>query len=128
MRYYSRLRPVDIGTYPKGITLDNVVNFDNKIYCEEIGREAWGYFETKAVLTDKQLEEYELTPEGMKLWYEVIMCVHDGGRVTANVVGTTEATEKPESSYKSTRIKDIYRDWFDTYEKAQAFVEEARMA
>jgi hypothetical protein len=63
-RYYSLLRPVSIGTYPK--PGDNKVleikNFDNRTYCEDIGREAWGYIDYEKVLTPKDANIYDLMP------------------------------------------------------------------
>lgn len=45
MRYYSTQRPVGPGTFPKlpENKVLEVHNFDAKTFCEEIGREAWGY-------------------------------------------------------------------------------------
>ena len=44
MKYFSTLRPVSIGTYPKpqGNRIDAIVNFDEAIFVAEIGRIAWG--------------------------------------------------------------------------------------
>lgn len=43
MRYYSIMRPVMPGSYPKKAAAQEIENFDEKTFCEEIGREAWGY-------------------------------------------------------------------------------------
>lgn len=64
MRYYSTQRPVGPGTYPQKGGTENVENFDGKIFCEEIGREAWGYVEYKEPLTPKEASDYELTQGG----------------------------------------------------------------
>ena len=39
MKYFSTLRPVSIGTYPKpqGNRVDAIVNFDEPIFIAEIG-------------------------------------------------------------------------------------------
>ena len=42
MRYYSTQRPIVPGSYPSSYAAEIVVNFDQKTFCEEIGREAWG--------------------------------------------------------------------------------------
>ena len=49
MRYYSTQRPIGPGTFPKpqGNAVKEVFNFDSKTYCEEVGREAWGYIENE---------------------------------------------------------------------------------
>ena len=58
-RYYSTQRPVTPGSYPKK-QVDCIVNFPERVYCEEIGREAWGYIDYRLPLTEQQAEEYEL--------------------------------------------------------------------
>ena len=62
MKYFSTLRPVSIGTYPKpqGNRVDAIVNFDEAIFVAEIGRSAWGYIEYEHPLTAEQAEAYEL--------------------------------------------------------------------
>lgn len=60
-RYYSILRPITPGAYPKPI--DNPVieieNFDKREYVGKIGREAWGYVEYEKPLTDAQIEAFD---------------------------------------------------------------------
>ena len=64
MRYYSTQRPVGPGTFPRQGGTETVTNFDGKIYCEEIGREAWGYIEYMEAITSEQAKAYELTAGG----------------------------------------------------------------
>lgn len=64
MRYYSTQRPVGPGTYPRQGGTETVTNFNGKIFCEEIGREAWGYIEYREPITPEQAKAYELTPGG----------------------------------------------------------------
>lgn len=64
----------------------------------------------------------------MKTYYCVCTSYDDRGRVVSNIVDTVEATRRPENSFKSTRRKDIYLDWFDSLSAARAHVEEARLA
>lgn len=67
MRYYSTQRPVGPGTFPKlpeNIVLE-VHNFDAKTFCEEIGREAWGYIDFELPLTQEQADNYELIAPGV---------------------------------------------------------------
>lgn len=61
-RYYSTQRPFGPGTFPQKDGRENVVNFDGKIYCEEVGREAWGYIEYPEPLKKQEIAAYELTP------------------------------------------------------------------
>ena len=65
MKYYSTQRPFALGTFPK--PEDNkvleIVNFDERKYCEEAGRDCWGYIEYEHPLTEKQAVDYELVRE-----------------------------------------------------------------
>ena len=127
-RYYSTMRPVQPGGYPNRESVEEIHNFDTKTFCEEIGREAWGYIDYREPLTKEQAEAYELTLGGMKTYWCVTTSVDDRGRVVANITNTVEAVSKPENSSESKSRKDIYNDWFESREEAQKFVEEARMA
>ena len=62
-RYGSAQRPVAPGSYPKE-QVDCIVNFPDRVYCEEIGREAWGYIDYRLPLTEQQIEEHELIEGG----------------------------------------------------------------
>lgn len=63
-RYYSIERPIAPGTFPKpeNNRVGEIVNFDQKTYCAEIEREAYGYIEYEYTLGDKA-KEYELVPK-----------------------------------------------------------------
>ena len=61
MKYFTTQRPVMPGTVPGGFVA--FINFDERTYCPEIEREAWGIVEYAEPLTDKQVSDYELTPE-----------------------------------------------------------------
>ena len=64
MRYYSTQRPVGPGTFPKpeGNKVVELHNFYGKTFCEELGREAWGYIDYEQALSPEQAASYELTP------------------------------------------------------------------
>ena len=62
----------------------------------------------------------------MKTFWAVTSAYHDDGRVTANIVGTKEADTRPSAGYMEMARCDLYTDWFDSKEKAEAFVEECR--
>ena len=126
MRYYSTMRPVQPGGYPNRESVEKIYNFDTKIFCGEIGREAWGYIDYREPLTKEQAEAYELTLGGMKTYWCVTTSVDNRGRVVANITNTIEAFCKPENSSASTSRRDIYNDWFESEEEAWAFVEEAK--
>ena len=63
-RYYSIMRPIGIGTYPTGARVTNIVNFHERKYVPEIGREAWGYIEFSHTLSKENQINYELLPGG----------------------------------------------------------------
>ncbi len=127
-RYYSTMRPVQPGGYPNRESVEEIHNFDTKTFCEEIGREAWGYIDYREALTKEQTDAYELTLGGMKTYWCVTTAVYDSGKVVANITNTVEAVSKPENSSESKARKDIYNDWFESLEEAQEFVEEAKRA
>lgn len=61
-RYYSKNRPVSIGTYPRKDTFLRMENFDTKQHIRE-GLWAWGYIEYSEPLTIAEIENYELEGE-----------------------------------------------------------------
>lgn len=63
MKYYSTQRPVMPGSYPKphGNQIREICNFDQRTYCNEISREAWGYIEYAKPLAPSAVSNYELT-------------------------------------------------------------------
>lgn len=65
-RYYSTQRPLSIGTFPKpqGNKVLDIQNFDDWTFCEEIGKEAWGYIEYEKLLNPKEIRDYELREAG----------------------------------------------------------------
>ena len=64
----------------------------------------------------------------MKTFFCVVSTVHDNGLVTATIVDSVEADEKPENHCTEKLDRDIYQDWFDSWEQAMQFVEDARRA
>ena len=128
MRYYSTQRPVTPGSFPSGYAVEEIVNFDRKTHCDEIGREAWGYIDFAQPLPEGEAQKWELTQAGLKTYWCVTSSFDDRGRVTAAITRVVEAAEKPQNSSTSTKRKDIYSDWFDSREAALAHIEEAKRA
>lgn len=62
----------------------------------------------------------------MKTFWAVTSAYYDDGHVIANIVGTREADQRPAAGYRETARCDLYTDWFDSEDKAQAFVDECR--
>lgn len=52
-RYYSPLRPLSLGTFPKpqGNEILHIENFEERQNVPEIARKAWGYIEYKISLS-----------------------------------------------------------------------------
>lgn len=68
-RYYSILRPVGIGTFPKTQRVERIRNFVRRTYVPEIGREAWGYIEYENPITDEDARNYDLIREEKEMEY-----------------------------------------------------------
>ncbi len=126
MRYYSTQRPVMPGGFPKRVAVAKIENFDTKTFCEEIGREGYGFIEYQEALTKEEADAYELTLGEMKMFWCVTTAVYDDGKVVANITDSVEAVCKPENSFKSLKRKDIYYDWFESRAEAETFVTEAK--
>ena len=58
-KYYSILRPIGPGTYPKE-GMREFQNFDARQYVNEIGKEAWGVLTYDRKLTESETSEYDL--------------------------------------------------------------------
>lgn len=64
----------------------------------------------------------------MKTYYCVTSAWYDDGHGTAAITDRTQAESAPENSFHSGRTKDIYIDWYDSYEAAAEAVERVRNA
>lgn len=66
-RYYLTQRPATLGTFPKpqGNRVLSIENFDERTFCEEIGREAWGYVEYEKPVSEVLLRNYEMVEGGV---------------------------------------------------------------
>lgn len=64
-RYYSTLRPLSMGTFPKpkNNRIISIENFDERTFCTEINRPAWGYIEYELPVEDGLLNQCELIKE-----------------------------------------------------------------
>lgn len=127
-RYYSTQRPILPGGFPRSVDVQKIENFDTKKFCEEIGREAWGYIEYREELSKKEMDDYEFALSSMKTYYCVTTAVYDDGRIISAITSVVEAVCKPENSSKSLKRRDVYNDWFDSQEEAREWVEEAKRA
>lgn len=123
-RYYSTQRPVLPGSFPQKGKVEEVKNFETKTFCEEIGRDSWGYIDYKTDLTKVEADSYELTPGGMKTHYCVVVSIYDHGVTRATVTGSVQDVNKPDSSFVRCRCKGVWKHWFDSLEDAEKFATE----
>lgn len=59
IRYYLTQRPPMPGAFPGKPV--NMEAYDDRKYVSEIGRRAWGWVEYQWPLTEKEVDDYELT-------------------------------------------------------------------
>ena len=58
----------------------------------------------------------------MKEYFCVTSIYYNDGHVTATITDTKQAEKKPKKHFKETVICEIYTDWFDSENDAQAFI------
>lgn len=61
-KYYSLLRPIGIGTYPKEGML-RFKNYDSRKHIQGIDHEAWGEIWYNRELSEKEIHNYDLKKE-----------------------------------------------------------------
>lgn len=127
-RYYSTQRPILPGGFPNRDKVEQIKNFDTKIFCEEIGEEAWGFVDYIEPLKKEQADACELTLAGIKTYWCVTTSVYDDGRAIAAITNCIRSEKKPENQFKELKHRDVYNDWFESKEEADQFVEDARNA
>ena len=64
----------------------------------------------------------------MKTYFCVTSAFYNDGRVTAAITESKEAEQKPESTNKSLRDRDIYSDWFESNQEAEKCIEDCKNA
>ena len=123
-RYYSLLRPVAPGSYPKRIEPVEIKNFYDRIYVEEIGMEAWGYIEYPEPLTEQEAEDYDLISDEIREWVGVMAVVYDDGRKKIGIKETRKAVAQPPNNEQRLVNRTVDLVWFDSRKAADAFIEE----
>lgn len=119
MRYYSTQRPVMPGSYPKK-GAQEVRNYDDKTYIEEIDGEAWGYIEYDRELTAKEERDYELTPSGGRWFSVTVASKKRGGGVKAVVdTNSVRAAQRPQDERFDTRSREFKRRYFKSLKEAE---------
>lgn len=64
----------------------------------------------------------------MKVYFSVTVAFYDNGTKSAHITGTKASERKPETSFKTSNGIDVYTYWFDSYEEASEFAENAKKA
>ncbi len=121
MKYYSTHRPVAPGSFPKpeGNKVLKIHNYDGKTYCEELGREAWGYVEYERPLSEEEMQGWELTPD-WPLWFPVTVSSrkHGGGlRVFSGQI--VRAAQRPEDIKKESPKMQLKARFFSSLQEAE---------
>jgi hypothetical protein len=62
----------------------------------------------------------------MKTYWLVKIVCHEDGAISARLDGSIQTEECPENEMTLTSEMDIYQDWFDSHEIAEAFTEVCR--
>lgn len=62
-RYWSTLRPVSIGTYPREYGVVEIANFRQREFVPEINAYAWGFIDFENELPESEQDHYDLRPE-----------------------------------------------------------------
>lgn len=124
MRYYvTHPRGIGPGTVPKGFTA--MKNFDRETYCEDISREAYGWVEYDHALPVKDAEQYELTQQGMQLWWGVIE-TRDGDKTMATLGPIVEAVDEPKRVHSEAGSRRVWLRWLSSREAAERLVDDLR--
>lgn len=123
MRYYSTHRPFGPGTFPRQDGTETITNFYGPTYCEEIGREAWGYIDYKQPLAPGEAEKWELTPEG-RLWFPVTVSSHKhGGGLRATSGQPVRAEQRPADTKGDTPKVQFKTRYFGSCQEAQRIMD-----
>ena len=75
-RYYSTERPLMPGCCPRAGVYE-VKNFETKMFCDEVGCEAWGYVDYMRELSPEEAADYELLSAGLKTFWCVTTAITD---------------------------------------------------
>ena len=122
-RYYSKLRPVSYGTYPKNNNLVCTSNFGDRKFCDDVKDWGWGYIEYFETFTNKEVSDYDLIDASKKWYYGVLVIINrETLDIKAKRYGDTFAHEKPENMEAHSKRNDKFVYYFDTEEIAEAFM------
>lgn len=125
-RYYCLMRPAGPGAIPQKTGLCEIHNFPERMFCEEIGREAWGYIECVREISSDVLAQYDMVSANYKKWWCVTTTFNDKGEIRSAITETREAAKKPDNWSNIIKNLDIYKEWFGSREEAEVCIKEAQ--
>ena len=124
VKYFSIHRPIGPGTYPKIEKVLEIVNFDKMVYCNEVGRTAWGYIVFENKIDERSARMYELMEEG-KIFYK-LMCMQreDKVKFSMPLADYTPGRNaiKPKDEVIDHGKDKIVIKWFESLEDARDYV------
>lgn len=123
-KYYSTLRPIGIGCYPNNHDVLEIVNFNERVFVEQINHAAWGYIVFADELSEKEADSYDLISAECKTWFGVLVTIPNDGETTAKMYKAVTSAIKPEEEEKQLKHKILFTMWFDTKEAAEEFINE----
>lgn len=124
-RYYSVMRPVSPGTYPKNGCVA-VHNYCHPQHVETIDRTAWGFVEYDRMLTDDETKSYELVSEDCRTWYSVLVTIRDNGcgKISAKLASTRKQIGKPDDREWQGANSNYHVKWFPSREAAESYIDD----
>ena len=124
-RYYSKLRPVSMGTFPQNKNFITFNNFGERTMCDSIKDYAWGYVEYSTPLTPEEILSYDLIDGSRKSFYGVYIRKNNiTGDVKAKPYKEVLGCIKPGDIEKSGTAFDVFCYWFENKSDADAMIKE----
>lgn len=121
MRYYCVKHNINQGDYPRKHLVDEIKNFDEPMFIEELGRKALAYIDYAIPLTREEAMVYDLIEPEHKNFWCVMTTYDDDGNVLSSMVNVAQAEKKPQDHVLTSRDEKMSVKWFDTRLEAQAF-------
>ena len=107
MRYYCVKHHINQGDYPRKHLVDEIKNFDEPTYIEEIGQEALAYIDYAVELTREEAMVYDLIEPEHKNFWCVMTTFDEDGNILSNMVNVAQAVNKPKDHVLSSRDERI---------------------
>lgn len=124
-RYYSKFRPVSIGTFPKNENYIGFHNYNDRKFCDDIQDNAWGYVEYSHPLTSEEIINYDLIDANKRWFYGVIAITNNETfDTTVKKYKNIFATVKPDELEAHDKHYERIIYWFETAEEAEEMIKE----